>query len=154
MNARQALADLLRESLEYRRFFKRCCETSAFRLRAQAWQFREELRDRGHEVDREDLEDALLMLARKVLPETPAALWDAEWASELCTAALLRVGKRYKALTAEEKAVVDLLSVQDGPHEESNAAAEANDPAAFRAAMRAWERVGVEAIEAARKGAA
>jgi hypothetical protein len=153
MNARQALAELLKASPEWRDFFRQCCETSAFRLRAQVWQFQEELRDRGHEVDRADLEDALLTLARKVLSETPAAEWDPEWASELCTAALLRVGKRYKELTAEEKAVVD-LSVQDGPHEESNAAAEANDPAAFRAAMKAWERAGLEALEGARKGAA
>jgi hypothetical protein len=38
--------------------------------------------------------------------------------------------------------------------EDSNAAAERNDPAAFRAAMKAWERAGLEAIEVARKGAA
>ena len=36
MSARKAIADLLRENLEYRRFFKRCCETSALRLRSQA----------------------------------------------------------------------------------------------------------------------
>ena len=86
MNATRAVADLIRESLKYRRFFKQCCETSAFRLRSQAWQFGEELLDWGQPFSHEDLEDALLTIARKVLPETPAAAWDVEWAGALFTA--------------------------------------------------------------------
>ena len=65
MSARKAIADLLRENLEYRRFFKRCCETSALRLRSQAWQFEDELQNRGQRFANEDLEDGLLTIARK-----------------------------------------------------------------------------------------
>jgi hypothetical protein len=150
MNARQALTHLLRESIEYRRFFKRCCETSAFRLRAQAWQFKEELHDRGHEVDRENLEDALLMLARKVLPDTPAAQWDPEWAHELCKGALGHAAALYQELSEEEQGAADLEAAEAEWVDRCNAAAEANDPAAFRAAVKGWERALVEALESTR----
>ncbi len=79
MRATAAIAELLRSSEEWREFYRSCCETGALRLRAQAWQFRAELRDRGLAGHGEplalaDVEDALLEIARKVLPETPAAL--------------------------------------------------------------------------------
>ena len=63
--------ELLKGSSEWRYFFRACCETSPFRLRSQVWQFRDELRDRGHEYpDRgnPELEDALFELARELLP--------------------------------------------------------------------------------------
>jgi hypothetical protein len=82
MKARTALLELFKESHERRVFFRSCCETSAFRLRAQAWQFRDELRDRGNRFQADEVEDALLGLARELLPDTPAARWDAEWAHE------------------------------------------------------------------------
>ena len=44
MNARRALAELMKTSPEYRDFFRRCCEAGNVRLRAQAWQFLHELR--------------------------------------------------------------------------------------------------------------
>jgi hypothetical protein len=77
MRAAAALADLLRESAEWRSYFQGCCEAGALRLRSQARQFRDELRERDH-TDAEafplaDVEDALLQVARKVLPKTPAA---------------------------------------------------------------------------------
>lgn len=150
MNVRQALAALLRDSLEYRRFFKRCCETSAFRLRAQAWQFREELAHRGHIVSSEDLEDALLILARKVLPETPAAQWDTEWAHELCKGALAHAAALYNELSEEEQGTADLEAAEAEWVDRCNTATEANDPAAFRAAVKGWERALVEALESTR----
>jgi hypothetical protein len=150
MNARQALAALLRESLEYRQFVKQCCETSALRLRAQAWQFRVELHDRGHDVDREDLEDALLMLARKVLSESPAAQWDTEWAHELCKGALAHAAALYNELSEEEQGTADLEAAEAEWVDRCNAAAETNDPAAFRAAVKGWERALVEALESTR----
>ncbi len=72
MRATDAVADLLRTDLESRRFFKRCCEAGAFRLRAQAWQFRAGLADRGIRADLEDVQTALLVIAGKTLPGTPA----------------------------------------------------------------------------------
>ena len=90
--AAAALADLLRESPEFRRFCKECCETGALRLRSQARQFRDELRGRGHEdLALASVEDALLAIARKALPKTPAAEWDEEYAAELCADALSRL---------------------------------------------------------------
>jgi hypothetical protein len=67
-----AIADLLRESPEWRQFFQGCCEAGALRLRSQARQFRDELRERGHEdLALTDVGDTLLTIARKVLPNTP-----------------------------------------------------------------------------------
>jgi hypothetical protein len=150
MNARRALAELVKTSPEYRSFFRRCCETSAFRLRAQAWQFREELAERGHVVDSEDLQDALLMLARKVLPKTPAAQWDPDWAHELCKGALGHAAALYQELSEEEQDAADLEAAEAEWVDRCNAAAEANDPAAFRAAVKGWERAHVEALESTR----
>jgi hypothetical protein len=73
MKARTALLELLKRSHELRCFFRSCCESSAFRLRTQTWQFREELKERGHGFPTEEVEDALLGLARTLLPGTPAA---------------------------------------------------------------------------------
>jgi hypothetical protein len=41
-------------------------------LIAQAWQFRDELQDRGNPQDLADVEIALVELARELLPDTPA----------------------------------------------------------------------------------
>ncbi len=59
MRARSALVELMRDSEEWRGFFKRCAEASPVRLRAQAWQWRDELHARGQDVSLEDVEDAL-----------------------------------------------------------------------------------------------
>jgi hypothetical protein len=150
MSAERVLANLLRESPEWRRFFKRCCEAGTERLCAQAWQFRAALRERGEWVGREDLEDALLALARKVLPETPAAQWDPEWAHRLCKRALTRPAALYSELSEEEQDAADLEAAEAEWVDRCNAAAEANDPAAFRAAVKGWERALVEALESTR----
>ena len=69
METRKALETLLLGEREYRRLFKQCCESGLLRLRSQAWQFRDELCDRGHEHSLEDIEDTLWELARDLLPE-------------------------------------------------------------------------------------
>jgi hypothetical protein len=154
MKARTALLELFKNSQEWRTFFRSCCETSAFRLRAQAWQFRDELRDRGNQFQADEVEDALLGLARDLLPDTPAAQWDAGWAHELCKAALTRLAKSYAELSATEKEAAN-LSAQDMWDERMRAAGLANDPVAFRAALKGWERAGLEAMERVRaKGGA
>jgi hypothetical protein len=154
MKARTALLELFKESREWRDFFRSCCETSAFRLRAQAWQFREELRNRGNHFQADEVEDALLGSARELLPDTPAAQWDSQWAHELCKGALAHFAKRYAELSATEKEAVN-LSAQEAWDERMRAAGLANDPAAFRVALKGWERAGLETMERVRvKGGA
>jgi hypothetical protein len=154
VSARTALLELFKESHEWRGFFRSCCEVSALRLRSQAWQFQDELRDRCYKLPTDAVENALLGLARDLLPKTPAAQWDAEWAHELCKAALTRLAKSYVELSATEKEAVS-LSAQEAWDERMLAAGLANDPAAFRVALKGWERAGLKAMERVRaKGGA
>jgi hypothetical protein len=154
MKARTALLELFKESSEWRSFFRSCCETSAFRLRSQAWQFCEELNDRGNQFQADEMEDALLGLARKLLPDTPAAQWDVEWAHDLCRDALAHLARSYAGLSAEEKDTL-ALSAQDVWDERMYGAGLANDPLAFRTALDGWTRAGLEAMERLRiKGGA
>lgn len=149
MNARTAIRELLKAEPEWRQFFKQCCETSPVRLRAQAWQWREELADRGHAFGLVDLEDVLMGLARKFFPSRPAAAWDPEWASGLTSDAMARMQEHYSGLSEAERDALD-LSGQD-PHEERmQAAAEANDPAEFRRAVKGWQVAGMAALYEAR----
>ena len=149
MKARTALLELFKESSEWRAFFRSCCETSALRLRAQSWHFCGELKDLGHKLRTEEVEDALLGLARELLPDTPAAQWDGDWAHELCKDALTRLAKRYAEFSSVDQEVLD-LSAQDVWDERMQAAASANDPVAFRVALDGWTRAGLEAIERSR----
>ena len=72
MTPTNAVADLLKTDLVWRKFFRRCCELGTFRLRAQAWQFRAGLAERGEKTDPEEVREALLEVAAKALPGTPA----------------------------------------------------------------------------------
>jgi hypothetical protein len=149
MKASTALLDLLKESSEWRAFFRSCCENSAFRLRTQTWQFREELKERGHGFLTEEVEDALLGLARELLPDTPTAKWDAEWAHEFCKDALSHLAKRYAEFSAAEKEELD-LSAQYVWDQRMHAAGLVNDPITFRVALEGWTRAGLEAMERSR----
>jgi hypothetical protein len=154
VKATAAIADLLRESPEWRAFFRRCCETGALRLRSQARQFRDELRGRGHEDPALfDVEDALLAIARKVLSRTPAAQWDEEYAAELCADALSRLEEHCAALSASERDTLE-MSTGEKYQERIHLAALANDPAAFREALAGWEASILAAMQSARRGAA
>jgi hypothetical protein len=146
MKARTALLELFKKSSEWRAFFRSCCETSVFRLRSQAWQFCEELNDRGHKLRVDEVEDSLLGLARELLPDSPAAQWDAEWAHELCSDALARLAQRYAEISTAEKEVLD-LSAQEVWDERMHEAGLANDPLAFRVALDGWARAGLEAMD-------
>jgi hypothetical protein len=146
MKARTALLELFKDSSEWRVFFRSCCETSPFRLRSQVWQFHGELNDRANQLQADAVQDALLRLARKLLPGSPAAQWDTEWAHELCKEALARLAKRYAELSATEKEAVNLWA-QGEWDERMHGAGLANDPVAFRAALKGWERAGLEAME-------
>jgi hypothetical protein len=155
MKARTVLLKLFKDSHEWRSFFRSCCETSAFRLRSQVWQFRDELKERDHGFPIEEVEDALLGLAKELLPHTPAAQWDAEWAHDLCKDALAHLAKAYLVLSAEEKDALNLSSAQEVWDERMHAAGLANDPVAFRVALDGWMRAGLEAMERLRiKGGA
>jgi hypothetical protein len=146
MKARSALLELFKGSQEWRTFFRSCSESSAFRLRTQTWQFCNELKDRGHKLRAEEVEDALPGLARELLPDTPAVQWDTEWAHELCKGALTRLAEPYAVLAAGEKDALD-LSGQDVWDARMRAAGLANDPAAFRVALKGWEQSGLEAMK-------
>jgi hypothetical protein len=88
------------------------------------------------------------------LPDTPAAQWDAEWAHDLCKDALARLAKRFSEFSTAEKEVLD-LSVQEVWDERMHEAGLANDPVAFRVAVRGWEQAGLETMERVRvKGGA
>src|ERR671919_119553 len=145
MKARTALLELFKDSSGWRAFFRSCCESSALRLRSQAWQFRDELADRGHKLQADEVEDSLLGLARDLLPDTPAAQWDAEWAHVLCKDALARLAKRYAEFSTAEKEVLD-LSAQEVWDERMHEAGLANDPVAFRVAVRGWGEAGIETM--------
>ena len=154
MKARAALIRLFKESQQWRLFFKSCCETSTLRLTAQSWQFRDPLKERGHKFTADEVEDALLELAREVLPNTPAAQWDCEWAHELCKDTLSRLAEHYARLTLEERDVLN-LSGQEAWDERMHSTGLANDPVGFRAALKGWEQAGLEALKRARvKGGA
>jgi hypothetical protein len=115
-------------------------------LRSQVWQFREELEDLGNQFQTEEVEDALLGLARELLPDTPAAQWDAEWAHELCKDALALLAERYAELSIADKEALD-LSAQVVWDERMHAAGLASDPVAFRTALDGWTRAGLESME-------
>ena len=149
MKARTAIVELLKTEPDGRQFFKRCCEKGALRLRSKAGQWQDELADRGHNFLLVDVEDALMDLARRFFLETPGAQWDAEWALRLCKDSLARLGEFYANLSEDERDRLD-LSGQDAHEEAMLAAGEDNDTAAFRSALKGWERVGREVLEAAR----
>src|SRR5215212_4531970 len=154
MKARTALLELFKDSSVWRAYFRSYCETSAFRQRSQAWQFRGELEDMGNQFQTEEVEDALLGLARELLPDTPAAQWNAEWAHDLSKDALARLAKRYAEFSTAEKEVLD-FSAQGVWDERMHDAGLANDPVAFRVALDGWTRAGLEAMERSRiKGGA
>jgi hypothetical protein len=146
LKSRTALLELFKDSSEWRAYFRSCCEMSALRLRSQAWQFCEELNDRGNQFQTEEVEDALLGLARDLLPDTPAAQWDAEWAHDLCKDALARLAECYAEFSTVDMEMLD-LSVQDEWDERMHESGLANDPVAFRVALDGWTRAGLEAME-------
>jgi hypothetical protein len=157
MRAARAIAELLRDSDEWRGSFRSCCETGALRLRKQAPQFRDELRERdptdAEAIALADVEDALLQVARKVLPKTPAAKWDPEWAAQLCSDALSRLAEHYASISAVEREALD-LGAGEAWQDEMHRAALANDPAAFRKCLAGWESEVLVAMGHSRRGAA
>lgn len=76
--------------------------------------------------------------------------WDADHASRLCRDALARLGEHYASLSEAERDRLD-LSGQDAPEEAMLRAGQDDDPAAFRAALKEWERAGLQALQAARE---
>jgi hypothetical protein len=146
MKARTALLELFKDSSGWRIFFRSSCESNSLRLRSQTWQFREELNDRGYKLQADEMEDALLGLARELLPDSPAAQWDVEWAHTLCKDALAYLAKRYAEFSTAEKEELD-LSAQKVWDERMHEAGLANDPVAFRVALKGWEQAGLEAME-------
>ena len=155
MRARLAVMELLKESPEWRHFFRSLCEESFLALRSQAWQFRDELAQRGYHFPKgsAELEDALFGLARELLPDSPAAQWDEECAYELCKDVHARLGEFFAGLSAAEKEALD-LSGMDPWHDRMVDAGVRNDPAAFREALKGWEQAGLKALKSVREDVA
>lgn len=149
MTARRVIGDLFRQSPEWREFFQTCCHTSALRLHSQVGQFRDELRERGHDVGREEVEDALFGIACKFLTDTPAADF-ITWAELLCKDALARLQEHYTELSEEEKVAVDLSAAWEH-NDEIVAACEAEDLGALREALKDYEREVRAAIQVPKK---
>ncbi len=93
-----ALLALSEESAEYPKSFKKLCLEGSSAISGQAWQFADELADRGSGItgdNLEDVEDALFDLAGELLPGSPAARWESEWAPELVRDAGAFLAERY-----------------------------------------------------------
>lgn len=116
---RSAVVNLLKAERDRRRFFLGCCKAGVSRLWAVSHQFRDELQTRGEWHTVEEKGDVLLSLAREKLPESPAARWDAEWASRLAREALERLAEHYARLGEGECARLN-LEAQDEFHEQMN----------------------------------
>jgi hypothetical protein len=149
VKTKTALVELLKESRDWRTLFKGCANYSAFRLRAQAYRFRDELLERGHGATLDEVQDALFMLARQLLPESPGADF-ITWAGLLCGDALARIGEHYANLLAEEKEAVDLTRAWE-TNAEIVAACEAEDLAALREALRSYEGEALAALGRAKE---
>lgn len=140
----------MRDSGDWRGFFRGCCEEGPLRVRAVVRQWHEELGERGYTVAIPDLEDALMNAARKLLPDSPGAEWDPDWAVALVKDSIARLEEHYAVLTAAERDALD-LSVQHPYDDQMSAAGIDNDPAAFREALRGWERASLEALAGIRR---
>jgi hypothetical protein len=149
MRTKTALVELLKESRELRIFFKGCCNTSAFRLRSQGWQFRDALADIGCIAPLNEVQDALFELARDLFPDSPGADF-VSWAGLLCGAALAHLGEHYANLSLEEKDAVDLSAAWER-NDQIVAACEAEDLAALREALRSYEREALETLDRAKQ---
>lgn len=69
--ARAAVVELFRGEIEWRKLFGKSCREGADRLRAIVPQVGDELAERGKRFKLEEVEDALLALAREKLPASP-----------------------------------------------------------------------------------
>ncbi len=80
---------------DWARFFMQLCESGPERMAAQAWQFRDELAERGADHALADVEDALFDLATTALPESPAASEKVfgDWAVQLWRLAIRHVAE-------------------------------------------------------------
>ena len=76
--SRRALLWLITTDREWLDTFEVFCKRGALRLRSQAWQFRDELRDRGHQFSIGQIEDTHSGLAHDLLPDSLAARQDLE----------------------------------------------------------------------------
>jgi hypothetical protein len=149
MRTKTALVELLKGSRDLRMFYKQCCNTSAFKLRKQARQFRGELAEIGYVSPLDGVQDSLFELARDLFPDSPAADF-VTWAGLLCGDAMSRLQEHYSHLSPEEKEAVDLSRAWER-NDEVVAACEAEDLGALREALRSYEREALAALDRARE---
>lgn len=137
MSTRQDVADLMRNNPEWLQFFKQCCYAGHLRLRSQARQWQRQLhvaKLRGQEHTLADIEDALWELARDLLPDSPAAAWDTEWAGGMASKVLRYLAENYPECSGSEEL---------HPYHEAVQAAEASgERPAYYEALREYVRAG------------
>jgi hypothetical protein len=144
-----AIVELLKDSREWRTFFKGSCETSAFRLRSQAYRYRDELAERGFVAELGAVQDTLFELARDLFPESPAADFSA-WAELLYRDALARIQEHFTTLSANQKDAMDLSRAWEC-NDRMEAAVRDEDLPAYREAVRVYEREALGALEETKK---
>jgi hypothetical protein len=149
VRTRNALIEILKGSRDLRIFFKGCCNTSAFRPRSQAWQFRDELAELGYAAPLDEIEDTLFELARALFPDSPGADF-VTWAGLLSGDTLSLIQEHYADLSQEEKAAVDLSTAWE-TNDDIVAACEVESLATLREALRSYEREALAALERARE---
>ena len=149
MRTKTALVELLKGSRDLRIFYKRCCNTSASKLRSQAWQFRDGLAEIGCVAPLDEVQDSLFELAQSLFPDSPAADFSA-WAELLYRDALARIQEHYTTLSANQKDAMDLSRAWEC-NGRMEAAARDEDLPAFRRAVSAYEREALRALETARE---
>jgi len=147
VRTKTATVELLKENRSLRMLYKGCCNTSAFRLRSQAWQFRDELAERGQAASLEAVQDALFELAHDLFPESPGADF-ITWAGLLCGDGMARLQEHYASLSAEERNALDLSGAWCHNDAIEEACRNENLPA-LREALKDYEH---EALEALRTG--
>lgn len=149
MKTKTALVELLKERHDWHTFYKGCCNKSAFRLRAQAYRYRDELAEQGYVADLSAVQDTLFELARDLFPDSPAADF-VTWAGLLCGDAMARLQEHYANLSPEEKEAVDQSAAWE-TNDEIVAACEAEDLGALREALRSYEGEALAALGRAKE---
>ena len=148
MRTKTAIVEQLKTDRGLRLFYKRCCDTSAFRLRSQGWQFRQVLAERGYVASLESVQDTLFELARDLFPESPGADF-ITWAGLLCGDVMARPHEHYTNLSAADKEAEDV----SGAWCHNDAVEDAcrnQDLAVLREALKIYECEALEALRAVR----
>jgi hypothetical protein len=131
IDSKKLIEKLIHKSREWDQFFVMSCEGGPDYLTTQAEQWRDELADRGYQVERTDVEDALLELASELCPDSPAAVDPKTYLFHKAGRWLTEQGKPFSVPPEAEEAF-------------NGAWLELESLGEFRRALREWVRAGLE----------